>query len=1022
MAIMLLFFFAQLPLWTSPSVQTNQTDRLALIYFRDNVDKDPLGVLSSWNDSSHHCEWQGIECGGQHPERVVSLNLRSKGLGGLLSPHVGNLSFLRSLVLQNNSFCGQIPQSIGRLFRLHSLVLSNNSFGGQVPTNLSQCSNLEVLNLIDNQLVGNIPDDLSSLSKLQVLALAKNNLTGSIPHSIGNLSQLYTLAVAVNGLQGEIPETLSKLRGLGNFQLAYNQLTGEIPPAIFNYSGIYYFNVAGNKLRGSIPSYIGDTLPSLTDLVFADNLFTGVIPPSLSNASGLQYIDFFNNSFHGPMPANLGRLKALERMYFTSNQLRDDFSFITSLTNCSRLEILWVAINFLEGPLPDSIGNLSSSVRILSMGSNRMYGTIPPGIGNLFNLSLLELSDTSLGGHVPSSIGALQDLHVLYLANNMLTGEIPSSIGNLTLLNRLYLPSNDFYGEIPQSLGNCRQLTELVLPNNNLSGSIPGELLSLSTISIIFSLAHNQLSGSLPSQVGSLANLVELDLSYNKLTGPIPSSISKCVLLGRLSLAVNSFHGEIPPALGALRGLEELDVSHNDFFGEIPSFLTRLKYLKYLNLSSNKLEGEVPKQGVFLNASAVSVFENRNLCGGIAELNLPSCKSNTSKPFWTKKVKVIAMVAAILSSLIPCLCLFIIWYRRKKSKNDTSSIESPFEHQFPRVSYGELLRATDGFSENNVIGKGRYGTVYKGTTQEGGWVAVKVLSLGHKGASKSFLSECRTLGAIRHRNLVKILSVCSSADYHGNDFKALLYEFMVNGSLENWIHQGNKGDVEHEHEHGKPGYLGLMQRLDVAIDVASAIKYLHEDCSSKIVHGDLKPSNILLDNEMMGRVGDFGLAKINFTTTTEAMDIDNCSSSVAVKGSVGYVPPDEIWVFIACCLMHTILEYGMGDMVSTQGDVYSYGILLLEMFTGRRPTDGAFKDHLNLHTFVKVGVLDRAMEIMDLAIFNGESENNIERMRDCVTFVLRIGVACSMELPRDRMDMAEALKELHKIRARCGAE
>ncbi|KAF8026694.1 hypothetical protein BT93_F3232 [Corymbia citriodora subsp. variegata] len=990
----------------SPAVQTNQTDRLALIHFRDNVDEDPLGVLSSWNDSSHHCAWQGIKCSGRHPERVVSLNLSLKGLGGLLSPYVGNLSFLRSLILQNNSFRGEIPQSIGHLFRLRNLILINNSFGGQMPTNLSQCSNLEILKLADNQLVGKIPDDFGSLSKLRRLSLTKNSLIGSIPHSIGNLSQLSVLSIALNGLQGEIPDTFSKLRGLWYVQLGLNQLTGEIPQAIFNISGIFFLCVSVNQLRGSIPPYIGDTLPSLNYLGFASNLFTGVIPSSLSNASGLQCIDFYNNSFHGPMPANVGRLKALEIMFISFNQLRDDFSFITSLTNCSRLEKLAVDINFLEGPLPDSIGNLSNSVRILSMGSNRMYGTIHPGIGNLFNLSYLELADTSLGGHVPSSIGALHDLHVLYLDNNMLTGEIPSSIGNLTLLNRLYLSFNDFYGEIPQSLGNCRQLIELVLSNNNLSGSIPGEVLSLSTISIIFSLAHNQLGGSLPSQVGSLANLLELDLSYNKLTGPIPSSIGECMLLGRLSLAINSFHGEIPLALGALRGLQELDVSYNNFSGKIPRFLAQLTDLRYLNLSANNLEGEVPKQGVFLNASAVSVFENRNLCGGIAELNLPSCKSNTSKPFWTKKVIVIAMVAAILSSFIPCLCLFTIWYRTKKSKNDTSSTELSFERQFLRVSYGELFRVKDGFSENNVIGKGRYGTVYNGTTQEGGCVAVKVLNLGHKGALKSFFSECRTLGAIRHRNLVKILSVCSSVDYHGNDFKALLYEFMVNGSLENWIHQGNKEYVEHEHEHGKPGYLRLMQRLDIAIDVASAIEYLHEDCSPKIVHGDLKPSNILLDNEMMGRVGDFGLAKINFTTTTEAMEIDNCSSSVAVKGSVGYVPP----------------EYGMGGMVSTQGDAYSYGILLLEMFTGRRPTDGAFKDHLNLHTFVKVAMPNRAMEILDLAIFNGESENNIEKMRDCVTFVLRIGVACSMELPQDRMDMAGALKELHKIRARCGAE
>ncbi|KAF8026686.1 hypothetical protein BT93_F3228 [Corymbia citriodora subsp. variegata] len=911
MAIMFLFFYAQLPLWTSQAMQTNQTDRLALIYFRDRVDEDPFGVLNLWNDSSHHCKWQGVACSRRHPGRVVSLNLTSKGLGGLLSPHVGNLSFLIILRLQNNSFRGEIPQSISHLFRLRSLVLSNNSFGGEMPTNLSQCSNLEILNLIDNQLVGKIPDDFGSLSKLRLLGLTENSLAGSIPRSIGNLSQLYTLSVGLNGLQGEIPETLSKLRGLGFVQVGFNQLTGEIPPALFNISGISYFFTSGNQLRGSIPPYIGDTLPFLTSLDFSSNLFTGVIPPSLSNASNLQHIIFHNNSFHGPIPANLGRLKALEVMYFSYNQLRDDYSFITSLTNCSRLETIGVNHNFLEGPLPDSLGNLSNSVRVIDMSNTHVGGTIPPGIGNLFSLSFLDLSNNSLVGRVPPSIGALHNLHELYLSRNMLMGEIPSSIGNLTLLNRLHVSFNDFYGEIPQSLGNCRQLIELDLRNNNFSGSIPKEVLSLSTISIIFSLAHNKLSGSLPSQVGSLANLIELDLSYNKLMGPIPNSISNCLLLERLSLAVNSFQGEIPPALGTLRGLQELDVSHNDFFGKIPSFLDQLTDLKYLNLSLNKFEGEVPKQGVFLNATAVFVFGNGNLCGGIAKLNLPSCKSNTSQPFWIKKARVIATVTAILSYFILCLCLFIIWYRRKMSKNNIPSSELPFEHQLSWISYEELFRATNGFSENNMIGKGRYGTVYKGTTQVGGWVAVKVLNLSHRGASKSFVSECRTIGAIRHRNLMKILNVCSSVDYHGNDFKALLYEYMANGSLENWIHQRNEENVEHGHEHGKPKHLGLMQRLDIAIDIASAIAYLHEDCSPKIVHGDLKPSNVLLDNEMKGRVGDFGLAKINSIATTKAMDIDNHSSSMAMRGSVGYVPP----------------EYGMGNMASTQGDVYSYGIL-----------------------------------------------------------------------------------------------
>ncbi|KAI6691234.1 hypothetical protein NL676_028062 [Syzygium grande] len=269
-AIMFLFYYAQLPLWTSFAMQTNQTDRLALIYFRDSVHGDPLRVLSSWNDSSHHCEWQGVVCSGRHPGRVVSLNLTSKGLGGLLSPHVGNLSFLRSLVLQNNSFRRNSTNLWAKFLSRLFAKASSFRFGWQQSYRIYS-------------------------------------------PSVGNLSQLYTLYVSENGLQEEIPETLSKLRGLESVELAFNQLTGEIPPAIFNISGIFFFSVLDNQLRGSIPPYIGYTLPHLIYLNFGSNLFTGVIPPSLSNASGLQKIYFQTNSFHGQLPANLGRLKALEK-------------------------------------------------------------------------------------------------------------------------------------------------------------------------------------------------------------------------------------------------------------------------------------------------------------------------------------------------------------------------------------------------------------------------------------------------------------------------------------------------------------------------------------------------------------------------------------------------------------------------------------------------------------------------------------------------------------------------------------
>ncbi|XP_048135612.1 probable LRR receptor-like serine/threonine-protein kinase At3g47570 [Rhodamnia argentea] len=530
--------------------------------------------------------------------------------------------------------------------------------------------------------------------------------------------------------------------------------------------------------------------------------------------------------------------------------------------------------------------------------------------------------------------------------------------------------------------------------------SVPIEIMGLSSLAIFFSLAHNNLSGSLPWKIGSLINLGKLDLSYNRLSGLLPASISGCVRLEWLHLEANSFHGQIPQALHLLRGLQELDLSNNNFSGPIPSFLAELSLLNYLNISFNELEGQVPKGGVFLNASAVSISGNKQLCGGVPGLMLPLCKLPSSNKSSTTTAIVISVVAGSLLCLAS-LFLSVFCYRKKKQTRGDDTTSSSLEQQFLRISYEVLLRATDRFSETNLIGQGRYGTVYKGILDDGATVAVKVLNLMQRGASRSFVSECRTLGTIRHRNLVKILSVCSSVDFRGNDFKALIYEFMANESLEEWLHPGT---IEQDDDCGKSRNLRLVQRLNVAIDIATAIEYMHKGCSLAIVHGDLKPSNVLLDNDMVARVGDFGLAKIIATMSTEATGVQDqgSSTSTAVRGSIGYVPP----------------EYGMGHKVSTLGDAYSYGILLLEMFTGKRPTEEAFGHHLNLHSFVQMALPDRMMDIVDLRLWKEAGDRQQEiKMRDCIISVFEVGVACSMESPPDRMDMTEAIRKLCSIKA-----
>ncbi|CAL5414376.1 unnamed protein product [Camellia sinensis] len=986
------YLLCNIPAATS---MANETDRVALVAFKAAIDEDPFGALTSWNHSVHYCLWNGILCSRRHPDRVIGITLRSHGLVGSLSPHIGNLSFLKSLVLENNSFQGPIPPEMGRLFRLQIMALNNNSFGGAIPTNLSHCLSLQYLNLIDNNLTGNIPTELGSFPKLITLYLGKNKFSGTIPPSIGNLSSLSKLSCAYCNLHGEIPGEIARLRGLIFLQLSANNLSGKIPPGLYNISTIQYFGLALNQLHGIIPTDIGSSFPNLKMLYIFNNLFTGTIPTSLSNASGLERMSFSNNDFSGTMPRDLGKLLGLQWISVNINRLQDDLTFISFLTNCTSLQLIEGSGNLLRGSLPDSVANLSTNLYLMNLENNQMHGNIPSGIGNLLNLTVLAMGRNYLTGPIPPSIGRLQNLHTLNLQLNKFT-ELPSSLGNLTLLNILRLGANNIHGSIPSSLGDCHSLLEFDLSENNLNGSIPPEIMSLPSISTLLRLSYNALTGSLPSEV-SLTKLANMDVSYNRLSGPIPNTLSNCLSLEWLQLEANSFEGEIPQSLSMLRGLRMLDLSRNNLSGMIPSYLGELQ-LDMLNLSFNMLHGQVPTQGVFQNPSAISIAGNNDLCGGIAKLDLPPCPSSkSSKNKLSHKMKMILLVVSVVIFLSLLVSFFIFLQRCHASKKKTSSTPS-IKHQFLRVSYAELLKATNGFSEANLVGVGSYASVYKGILDRVQVVvAVKVLNLQTRGASKGFISECKALREIRHRNLLKILSVCSSVDFHGNEFKALVYEFMANGNLDKWLHQVGMGDHGQLQELRRN--LKLTQRLDIATDVASALEYLHCGCELTIIHGDLKPSNVLLDDQMTAHIGDFGLAKIISTFSSDVAQ--GQSNSVAIRGTIGYVAP----------------EYGMGDMASTLGDVYSFGILLLEMFTGKRPIDDTFKDHLNLHNFVKDALPDRVMEIVDPYILLEHRTRSW--IIDCMVSVLQIGVACSMESPRDRMKMGSVISELCKIKNTC---
>lgn len=879
----------------------NETDRLALLEFKSLIREDPSAVLTSWNSTNHFCQWHGVTCSPMH-QRVTVLDLESLKLVGSISPHVGNLSFLRDLNLLDNEFDGKIPPEIGSLKRLQSLRLYNNSLSGTIPPSLSNCSDLTLISLGNNQLVGQIPVELASLKKLQLLAIQWNYLTGQIPNSIGNVSSLTSLAAARNSLHGSIPESIGRLKNFQSLEVGANNLSGTIPPPIFNLTSLTTLDLTENyEIRGHLPLDLFNMLPNLEYVSFASNQFSGSIPVSISNASNLMMFQAQANQFSGAVPS-MAKLHKLQRLLIWGNLLgtgeADDIDFLSSLVNATGLEMVIMDNNDFGGVLPDTIGNLSTSLAYLTLGSNRITGEIPPGIGNLVNMVFLSMQINRISGRIPSSIGQFQGLVRLYLDRNQLTGNIPSSIGNLTLLTDLSLGSNFFQGEIPPSLGTLQAVAFIDVGENNLTGPIPTELFGLSSLSMVLDLSRNNFVGGLPREVGNLSNLGALDVSENALSGEIPVALGTCVSLEQLYMQGNKFQGSIPLSLSSLKVLHRLDLSRNNLSGEIPSFLEKLNLLQVLNLSSNNFEGPVPASGVFKNASAISLVGNDELCGGSTVLHLPRCivkEPKKPKSNLTRKL-VISIVSVLTGASLLALFFVLCLFRRKR--RDTSP-SSSFDKSLIATSYHSLLKATEGFSGASLLGVGAFGSVYKGTIIDGDKttnIAVKVLNLSKRGATKSFLAECEALRNIRHRNLVKVLTVCSGIDGCGNDFKAIVYEFMVNGSLEDWLHQ-----TDHEGAHGTQRIPSILQRLNVAIDVACALDYLHNHCETSIVHCDLKPSNILLDAEMVAHVGDFGLARF----IPEAIDEPrtNQSSTVGIRGTTGYVAPGKL-VFLSTYALH----------------------------------------------------------------------------------------------------------------------
>ncbi|KAL3498565.1 hypothetical protein ACH5RR_041297 [Cinchona calisaya] len=892
-----------------------------------------------------------------------------------ICPH--HLPSLKGIDLSFNQLYGKIPSSLSQCSQLEILSLTTNNFNGAIPREIGNLELLERLYLGSNNLEGTIPEEIGNLRNLKEFDIGYNQITGSIPKEIGNLTMLNYLWFSFNFLTGEIPQEISNLHKLETLESKFNELNGSIPIGIFNLSKLSAVVFGFNHLTGNLPSNICHQLPNLKILVVNRNNISGVIPTSIGNCSKLTILSLASNQFTGSIPNSLGNLVLLERLYLLNNSLTSDptsleLDFITSLTNCKFLKTLEIAENPLNGALPISIGNLSTSLEKFTAGTSNIKGPIPSEIGNLSNLILISLKDNHLTGVIPRAIKDLQNLQMLSLRQNKLSGNL-DNFCNMHRLAELYLSQNQISGTIPSCFGNMTSLRKLYLRFNLLTSTIPRGLWKLRDL-LALDLASNSLNGSLPLEIGNMKAMILIDMSMNQISGDIPRTIGDLQNLQNLSLADNRLQGSIPDSFGNMISLTSLNLSNNSLSGSIPKSMEKLQYLQFLDLSFNHLRGEIPSGGRFENFTSDSFVSNDALCCEDPKFLVPRCRSDKPPKYRGPLHEVLLLTFIPLSIAIVTvfsLAFALLRYQRKnKAANWLPAVAQPKG----RLSYDQLVQATSGYSDSNFLGSGSFGSVYKGILSDGRFVAIKVFNLQLEGSIKSFEVECEALRDLRHRNLLKIINSCST-----HDFKALVLEYMSNGNLEKWLYSHDDY------------FLTILQRLDIMIDVANALQYLHHECPKPIIHCDLKPSNVLIDQDMVAHVTDFGIAKF----------LGNKESFVLTKtlATLGYIAP----------------EYGLEGLVSTACDVYSYGIMLMEVFTRRRPSDEMFDGDLNLKSWVNESMPDAILQIIDTDLLKPTEEHFTEKL-ECLSLIMELALNCVPESPKQRPSMKVVVDTLQKIK------
>ncbi|CAI7831499.1 unnamed protein product, partial [Closterium sp. NIES-53] len=740
------------------------------------------------------------------------------------------------------------------------------------------------LNVSGKQLEGPIPDAIGNLTALTQLSLTSTKLTGSLPATVSRLTRLEELTLSFNSLSGSIPEGIADLAVLSILSLHKNKISGAMPSSIVRLTNLTLLNVGTNKLEGTIPSAIFH----LTRLAFLDlrwNLFSGSIPTAISRLSLLSYLSLGGNRLTGTIPSS-----------------------IFQLTKLALLELRW---NRLSGSIPAAISHLAALSHLDLSLNIKVTGSIPLQMQRLTKLQYLYFSYMSLSGPFPSWISGRTNLRKLEAAHNSISGSIPESIGSTIHLEVFSVWKNNLSGSIPESIGSLTKLSSLDLSDNQLEGTIPEGIGNMKYIRKL-DLSNNHLTGTLPTTLSRLSGLFQLFLSHNNLSGSFPLWITEMSGIGWLYLSDNNFSGPAPAALGGSKGLIFLEMSDSGLTCPPDASSCVVRQINYSAFCQDCkafcatcTSDESPPPSPLVASPPPSPSPNQPLN---ASSSSSSPSSTSLAPSSQSGLSVGAVIGVVTAAvLLLLLLLALAWWLAVHYKISTR--DSPSRQlgnattPCRRYSLTVVARATNNWSKDCLLGSGSYGDVYRGVCPEDGttlWAVKRA-----KVITADFHREVAQMATKHHPNLVRLLGYAVGGHVNTRVENILVYEFIANGDLRHWIAPD------------APTSLTLQQRLGILLGVARGLEYLH---SFGLVHRDVKPANILIDAHMQAKVADFGLVHVG-----EGTAAGTATGFTRVLGTVGYVDP-------AYSLTHT---------ATTTADVYSFGVLMLVMLSGRGATISA---------------------------------------------------------------------------------